>query len=274
MEIALRSLLESCTSILYDRQEGRMNSSGILAPERNMLWAMSGNLCGFPGCPEILVHDGNRIDGRVTIGEIAHIYGRSKRGPRPAPEGFTNTRLHKYENLILLCPKHHKLIDGQPATYTVGVLLDMKSAHAKLVAENRRRSDFGSLELGSIITWLANSSTMRPSTDFVLLPPQEKIKYNELSLPVESYIRTGLEQEHKVRRYLEHQLVLDSTYPERLLIPLKSRYDNDKALGYSGDEIFYDLWLFAYGDKTELSLHTAALAVLGYYFVRCEIFEK
>lgn len=251
-----------------------MTGIGVPAPEKNILWAMSGNRCAFPDCPEVLVQDGNILDGRVTIGEIAHIYGRSKIGPRPAPEGYPRKLIQSYENLMLLCPKHHKLIDGQPATYSVGVLLDMKSAHVKWVTESRQRSPFGSSELGTIITWLAESTTIRPSSDYVVLPPEEKIKYNDLSLPVESYIRTGLEQEHEVRHYIEHQLVLDSKYPERLLMPLKSRYDKDKSLGYNGDEIFYDLWLFAYGDKTEFKLHTAALAVLGYYFERCEIFEK
>lgn len=175
---------------------------------------------------------------------------------------------------MLLCPKHHKWIDGQAATYSVDVLMDMKAAHVKWVTENRKRSPFGSSELGTIITWLAESTDFQPSSDFIVLPPEAKISRNDLSLPVESFIRIGLEQEHMVRRYVEHQLVLDSKYPERLLMPLRSRYDNRISIGYNGDQIFYDLWLFAYGDKTEFRLHTAALGVLAYYFERCEIFEK
>ncbi len=138
----------------FEWLEGQITSDGIPAPVKNILWAMSGNQCAFPDCPEVLVQDGNRMDGRVTLGEIAHIYGRSKRGPRPAPEGYSRKRIQSYENLMLLCPKHHRVIDGQPATYSVGVLLDMQSSQVKWVTENRQRSAFGSSELGTIITWL------------------------------------------------------------------------------------------------------------------------
>ena len=40
-----------------------------------------------------------------------------------------------YENLILLCKVHHKMVDDQPNTYTVGVLKNLKKKHEKWVRE-------------------------------------------------------------------------------------------------------------------------------------------
>ncbi len=251
-----------------------MTGNRIPAPEKNMLWAKSGNRCAFPNCPERLVQEQNEQDDRATTGEIAHIYGRSAKGPRPAPQEFPRSHLNRYENLILLCPNHHKTIDRQPETYTVEALLKMKESHERWITERRHRALFGSLELETIITWLANYSKMQPSSDYVLRPPRDKIEYNALSAPVESYVQSGLAKEYAVREFVEHQIVLDASFPVRLLMPLRARYDMSKSLGYDGDAIFYDLWLFAYGNKSEFSLHAAALAILSYYFVRCDIFEK
>jgi hypothetical protein len=111
--------------------------SGYISPkEAKILALMSGNLCAFPGCGRRLVAPGTEGDEPAVLGEMAHIVGEKRRGPRgtdPLPESERN----KHANLVLLCGDHHKLVDSQPNTYSVPVLRQMKSDHeTRLAAGN------------------------------------------------------------------------------------------------------------------------------------------
>ena len=66
--------------------------------------------------------------GPVVIGHICHIYAISPDGPR-GKEGITEKDLNSPENLILLCPTHHAVVDGQPAFYTAEMLQQWKREH-------------------------------------------------------------------------------------------------------------------------------------------------
>ncbi len=95
------------------------------APTQNAvkrLFAKSGNRCAFPGCPQEIVQ------GETIIGQICHISAQSPSGPRYDPQQSVAER-HDFANLILLCANHHLLIDGEPDTYTVAALVEIKVAH-------------------------------------------------------------------------------------------------------------------------------------------------
>jgi hypothetical protein len=62
----------------------------------------SASRCAFPNCTELLVHRYGEIM-TVTV-EIAHIRSEKPRGPRHVP-GYEP--VHEFENLLLLCLKHH-----------------------------------------------------------------------------------------------------------------------------------------------------------------------
>ena len=64
----------------------------------------------------------------IVTGHICHICAVSKAGPRGKSE-FTEEYLNSPENLILLCPNHHALVDGQPETYPAEMLKEWKEAH-------------------------------------------------------------------------------------------------------------------------------------------------
>jgi tetratricopeptide (TPR) repeat protein len=66
-------------------------------------------------------------DARSVVGQEAHIVGRSKKGPRgeETPEGDRDG----YDNLIVLCPKCHKLIDDHPDQYSSDMLRQRKREH-------------------------------------------------------------------------------------------------------------------------------------------------
>lgn len=70
------------------------------------LFALSGNRCAFPGCQAPIVDD----DSGIVVGEICHIKGKSPKGPRYDSQQSEAER-NKYENLLLMCDPHNKIVD-------------------------------------------------------------------------------------------------------------------------------------------------------------------
>lgn len=89
---------------------------------RKLLWGKSGGKCAFPGCNKDLIGNEGNIQG-----EICHIVARKKDGPRGKMD--YDGSIDGEENLILLCPEHHKEIDGFPQKYTVEILHQYKKNH-------------------------------------------------------------------------------------------------------------------------------------------------
>lgn len=104
-------------------------------PAVKVLWTRAHDCCAFTSCAQRLTEDSVESttgDGYVTvIGEQAHIRSRRANGPRHDPE-YDPAKLDSYENLILLCPNHHTLVDANNgAGRTVDDLIDMRSKHEK-----------------------------------------------------------------------------------------------------------------------------------------------
>lgn len=75
------------------------------------LFALSQNRCAFPGCTAPLIED----TGTVT-GIICHIKARSERGPR-YDANQTEEERYAFDNLLLMCGRHSKLIDSEHQLY-------------------------------------------------------------------------------------------------------------------------------------------------------------
>lgn len=102
------------------------------AKDLRILFQQSGNRCAFPGCPRILTDPGTEFDDPVIQSDVAHIVAQSPNGPRGDYSLSLEDR-DKYDNLILLCPEHHRLIDDQFHTYTVERVRQFKADHEKQV---------------------------------------------------------------------------------------------------------------------------------------------
>ena len=98
-----------------------MNAPSLVAIKT--LFARSRDRCAFPGCESPVVED----TGTVTA-EICHIRGLSPRGPRYDKEQTPEER-NSAANLILMCGRHHKVIDTETRRYTAAVLLQIKQEH-------------------------------------------------------------------------------------------------------------------------------------------------
>ncbi len=100
------------------------------------LFAMSGNLCSFPNCKIPIVEE----SGTVT-GEICHIKAQSPKGPR-YDSRQTEEERQSYDNLVLLCARHHKIVDAEPEIYDVQALAEMKAIHESAASRPETEQDF------------------------------------------------------------------------------------------------------------------------------------
>lgn len=93
-------------------------------PVLKKLFALSRNRCAFPTCEELL----SRPEWPSVLAEICHIAGLNVGSARHDPT--LGDRCNEFENLLLLCPNHHQLIDVlEPERFSVSDLYDMKHAH-------------------------------------------------------------------------------------------------------------------------------------------------
>jgi len=84
------------------------------------LFALSGNRCAFPDCSAPLIEESETVTG-----EICHIRAVNQKGPR-FDKTQSDVERHAGANLLLLCSRHHKVIDSEPKKYSVSVLEAMK----------------------------------------------------------------------------------------------------------------------------------------------------
>jgi len=100
------------------------------------LFAVSGNRCAFPRCKIPLI---DKMSGKVT-GKVCHIKAKNSGGPRYDPNQSDEER-DAFENLLLMCPIHHDVIDADPESYTVSRLKEIKTGHEAKNAGGNEPSD-------------------------------------------------------------------------------------------------------------------------------------
>lgn len=101
-----------------------------------LLWSNAAGRCSFTDCVERLTVEQAAHSAPHTLGEMAHITGK-KKGSNRYDEDQTDEQRDSYENLILLCPNHHTLIDKpeNEEIYTVDALLEMKTSHEASISK-------------------------------------------------------------------------------------------------------------------------------------------
>lgn len=118
------------------------------------LFANSGNLCAFPDCTAPIVES----SGTIT-GEICHIHARNERGPR-YDASQTDEERHGYANLLLLCRRHHKIVDDEPEIYSAEILREAKTLRERETGRPEQPSDriYAKILLGDFRRITANNN--------------------------------------------------------------------------------------------------------------------
>ncbi|MEK7595531.1 MAG: hypothetical protein AAB443_03025 [Patescibacteria group bacterium] len=119
-------------SLKYEAKRKNRGRDQILMKDLKILWSKAGGRCSV--CKAELVHEKTEKEQEVVVGVNAHIVADSTNGPRGSPSLPTEQR-RLYDNLILLCMKHNKVIDTQLDTYTVEKLRQIKKDHEVWVSE-------------------------------------------------------------------------------------------------------------------------------------------
>lgn len=98
---------------------------------KRKLWAASGGFCARIDCHADLFPFFE--NGTITnIEELAHIIGQKIKGPRGNSKMPLNER-DEFENIVLLCPTCHTLIDKKPDMFPDAIILAWKSKHEESI---------------------------------------------------------------------------------------------------------------------------------------------
>jgi hypothetical protein len=111
-----------------------------------MLFARSGGFCANPTCRADLFPA--QPKGKVaSLGELAHIIAHSDAGPRADPT-IPKTARDAYDNILLLCPTCHTLVDKMDLNevYDAALLREWKREHEERIARAIDVPEFGSRE--------------------------------------------------------------------------------------------------------------------------------
>jgi hypothetical protein len=94
---------------------------------KKRLWAYSGGFCAKPDChAELFPFFEN---GAITnIEELAHIIGQKKNGPR-GDNSMPLDERDEFENIVLLCPTCHTIIDKNPDLFPETTIIKWKANH-------------------------------------------------------------------------------------------------------------------------------------------------
>ena len=168
------------------------------------------NRCAFPDCEAPIIENSD-----VITGDICHIKAASSGGPR-YDASQTDEERHGAANLILLCTRHHRIIDFDAKKYSVAFLTEMKRKHehggiVEITPQTARaaehllnhyakvtvQSNSGQIAVNSPGAIQAHSLTLKVSkTKVVFSPPSGSIGGDQ---PMTSYIT------YLIGRYQEFQ---------------------------------------------------------------------
>jgi hypothetical protein len=96
------------------------------------LFSEAAGRCQRPACLRPLFPA--EMGGDKHIAEMAHVIPSAETGPRNEQRPSGDYEVDSFENLVLLCPTCHTIIDKDPTGYSRSTLLDWKRNHIVAVA--------------------------------------------------------------------------------------------------------------------------------------------
>lgn len=130
----------------------------------NRLYGLSMNRCAMPGCDTAIID----AQTNTIVGEVCHIKAQNTGGPRH-DDGQSPEERHGFENLVLMCSVHHKIIDAKEnlAEYTVERLREIKADHERKGKESSESPpSLTKAQLNELITAAAHGEQQVTHWDF------------------------------------------------------------------------------------------------------------
>ena len=237
-----------------------------------ILWGFAAARCAK--CRIVLVESATLKDPAAIVGQIAHIRSYKVNGPR-YEASYPAGSLHRYENLILLCPNHHGPVDKQESSYTIQELESWKLEHERWVQSQLRMSSssvgFAELEVAAKALLKVG---VTPSSDFQLVDPASKMVRNKLTSRVLDELMLGLMKAKEVEKMIVAFSKPDADFAERLKAGFLEEYKRLRSMGLDGDALFLGMASFAAAGSSEFRYQVAGRQLLAYFFEKCEVFEK
>jgi hypothetical protein len=179
------------------------------------LYAKSGNRCSFPNCKQLIFSDNNT----ENISQVCHIEAAEENGQRYNYDS-TNELRRQYDNLIILCPTHHKITDDI-SKYTVEILKNMKSEHENKIAERviSHKPMIFAIAINALANVeFSNEYNVDNSNSFVI---NDKINHNQI-----------VRWESRINEYKKYHGKVESIYKNLELIGESFRKDKLLRLIY------------------------------------------
>lgn len=194
------------------------------------------------------------------LGEICHIKAQSPDGPRYDSAQSDKDR-HNFDNLLLLCSSHHKVIDDDLVTYTVEHLTTFKTPRTTTPSEGFTLSNELLQELINKSMAYATNQTTTGNGNFIAGPganqiilstgvsyqdarkiAQDVFDANFLKLQ-EAASRTACERAEKLAENLFNRLRADSVPPAPFADPdmQYALFSAQKAAARSGSDELIDV---------------------------------
>lgn len=130
---------------------------------RYLLWAKSAGRCQFNGCNKILYQD-EHTQIEMNFAEVAHIIGQGGKGPRSYDElKYDKKYINDISNLMVLCPRDHKLVDKNPDLYSPEVLREMKAEHENKV---RLATEMKIDDTSHVVIYRGRVGAFQPAIEF------------------------------------------------------------------------------------------------------------
>lgn len=191
----------------------------------HMLCAIAAGRCEFAGCNEYVFSDSLTLS-KFNNSNVAHIVASSPNGPR-GDEKRSYELSDKLENLMLLCPTHHKLIDDNEKDYPENKLINMKKDHEKRIqelysfmsAEPSEKVKFFSPIKNCAVTNIDDVDTAK-----AMLPRKRPASEHGITISIES------EKEYNSKQYWED---LDNSLSKQFRRKISNLIDYDNNTHFS-----------------------------------------
>jgi hypothetical protein len=187
------------------------------------------------------------------------------------PRGLPAEAVRKLDNLRVAHPAIEIAVFGEAEMRSVAMRLEHHQLEDLFGAVPSQRT-LERLNFADLRPVLIAIKRRDPDAEPPLAAPSvTKLQHNALSQDAEALLRQGRRREKLVQEFFDAWP--DPSFGEDVAEAFRTHYQALRAVHLSPDEIFGQLQSFAGGMEGEPSHQGAVLAVLSYFFERCDIFE-